>query len=229
MYLVTSATDFEMRPFAKACHSADRVQQLITGIGPVETAVRLYARLQGKAEGIRGVINFGVAGAYVHPDRENGPQILDICLAEKEVLGDFGVCLGSHVERFTGKELRVPDSFILDRDLRLQAGAVLDALGIPYFSGNFVTVNCGSATAARGTMLAVQYNGLCENMEGAAVARVCEEFSLPCLEIRCISNLVEDRDTSRWKLQKACRCSGETVARVVDYLLNRENMYSGSM
>ena len=41
-------------------------------------------------------------------------------------------------------------------------------------------------------------------MEGAAVARVCEKFSLPLLEIRCISNMVEDREVGRWKIQEAC-------------------------
>ena len=37
-------------------------------------------------------------------------------------------------------------------------------------------------------------------MEGAAVALACQQMSAPLLEIRGISNLVEDRDTSRWEL-----------------------------
>jgi futalosine hydrolase len=51
-------------------------------------------------------------------------------------------------------------------------------------------------------------------MEGAAVARVCKEFSLPCLEIRCISNMVEDRDQAKWQLQEACTQVGKAVATI---------------
>jgi futalosine hydrolase len=45
--------------------------------------------------------------------------------------------------------------------------------------------------------------GICENMEGAAVALACQQLSVPLLEVRGISNLVEDRDTSRWNLPLA--------------------------
>lgn len=217
MYLVTAATRFEMAPFLAACRQED-VQGLVTGVGPVETAVRLMALVPGLAEQLKGVINFGVGGAYVDPAGKPGAALLDICLAEKEVLGDFGVCLSDEIERITGKELEVPDTFVMDADMLASAVLALRAGKIPFRRGNFVTVSCTSGTAARGNSLARQYQGLCENMEGAAVARVCREFHLPCLEVRCISNLVEDRDTRRWKLKQACRCSGEAAARIVEYL-----------
>ena len=229
MYLVTSATQFEMQPFKDACLSIDRVQCLVTGIGPVETSVHLFSWLSGHAEQVKGVVNIGVAGAYIPSTSRQGPQLLDICLAEEEVLGDLGICLENDVERFVGKDLTVPDSFIMDRELIEKARTVLDSLGISHYSGTFVTVNCASGTAARGRLLADQYNGLCENMEGAAVTRVCREFSLPCLEVRCISNLVENRDPSRWKLQKACRHSGEVAAKIVDYLVNSDDNLPGGV
>jgi futalosine hydrolase len=40
-------------------------------------------------------------------------------------------------------------------------------------------------------------------MEGAAVAQVCEQYQVPFLELRGVSNLVEDRDLSRWDLEGA--------------------------
>ena len=71
-------------------------------------------------------------------------------------------------------------------------------------------------------MLAEQFQGLCENMEGAAVARVCAGFNLPCLELRCISNFVEDRNTGHWKMKEACRRAGTIAARVAGHLRNYE-------
>jgi futalosine hydrolase len=37
-------------------------------------------------------------------------------------------------------------------------------------------------------------------MEGAAVALTCEQLSVPLLELRGISNIVEDRDMRKWDL-----------------------------
>ncbi|MDW7773359.1 MAG: futalosine hydrolase [Desulfobulbaceae bacterium] len=217
MYLVTAATEYEMKPFLAACGS-EGFSHLLTGVGPLETAVRLSSRLHGHGENVAAVINFGVAGAYAHTGSP-GPGLLDICLAEREVMGDLGICLHDRIERLTGKELGVPDSFIMDHLMLREAGEVLRAERIAYYSGTFVTVNCASGTAERGAMLAMQHEGLCENMEGAAVARVCSAFALPCLEIRCISNMVEDRDTGRWQLQKACVRAARVTASVVRHLV----------
>ena len=106
----------------------------------------------------------------------------------------------------------------MDKLLVARAVEVLQAEHIDFSIGRFVTVSCTTGTAIRGAMMAKQYNAMCENMEGAAVARVCSEFNLPCLEVRCISNMVEDRDTTKWQLQKACRKCGKVAAAVVGRL-----------
>jgi len=218
MYLVTAATEYEMKPFLAHCAPAG-IPHLLTGIGPMETAVRLGAWLHRHGKNLAGVINFGVAGAYVQSGRQKGPGILDICVAEREVLGDLGVCLHDRIERFTAGELKVPDTFAAEPDLVKKMRKFFLDEKIPCFPGTFVTVNCASGTASRGNMLARQFGGLCENMEGAAVARVCSEFNLPWLEIRCISNVVEDRDTSRWQLQQACVRSAQVTAAFVGHLV----------
>ncbi|HHO47016.1 MAG TPA: futalosine hydrolase [Desulfobacteraceae bacterium] len=218
MVLVTAATDFEMQPFASACR-LDGVSRLVTGIGPVETAVNLFSRLSCSDGEIGAVINFGVAGAYIQETGDKSPQILDICLAEKEIFGDLGICLDDRIERIAGPGLSTPVSFPMDPRLLAQAEQALTAGNISCFRGNFVTVGCASGTAGRGRMLARLYRGMCENMEGAAVARVCREFGLPCIELRCISNLVEDRDRSRWRLRDACAKAAEAAALVAAHIV----------
>jgi len=66
--------------------------------------------------------------------------------------------------------------------------------------GAFVTVSTCTGTNAQALALAQRTGGLCENMEGAAVALACQQLSVPLLEVRGISNRVEDRDTRRWDL-----------------------------
>lgn len=207
---MTAATELEMQAFFDAGGGKSSVPCLITGIGPVETTLSLANILHKRPE-IDCVLNFGIAGAYLENDRSVRAGLLDLCLAEQEVFGDLGIQLADKVEPFRG-DLLVRDRFVLDPGLLLTAGRILGDAGIPYKQGTFITVNCASGTQRRGNQLGRQFRGLCENMEGAAVARVCEEFSLPCLEVRCISNMVEDRNREKWQLREACVHAGRAAA-----------------
>jgi futalosine hydrolase len=174
--------------------------------------VQLSLFLARSREKIDLVVDFGVAGAYV--GEENYPKLLDICLAEEEIFGDFGYCSEQNIKYFTAADfgnLR----FHLDRRWLKRAREILAEKKIPCRSGSFITVNCASASLHRGNMLQGQWNGLCENMEGASVARVCREFTLPCLEIRAVSNYVEDRDTDSWLLSEAAGKAAEAAYLIV--------------
>ncbi len=212
-FLVTAATDFEMQAYSAAGTSCS-CPTLITGIGPVETTLSLACWLKDHPGQVDRVLNFGIGGAYLH-NSGSGAAMLDICLAEQEVLGDLGICLNDHFERFSASGLQVPDNFAMDQTLLTRAGQVLAAAGIEYRTGVFVTVNSASGTRKRGEILAQEFNGLCENMEGAAVARVCQQFALPCLGVRCISNLVEDRNRENWQLPEAVQRVGQAAALIV--------------
>lgn len=209
--LIAAATEFELRAFDEAGGAAARVLRLITGIGPVETAHALTALLCRHAGQISAVINFGIAGAF--PD--SGAALLDICLAEQEVLGDLGLCLPERIERLAERGLVVKDSFVLDAGLRRTAEYALRQSDISCKTGTFVTVSCASGTEDRARRLGRQFQGLCENMEGAAAARVCEAFQLPCLELRCVSNIAGERDRHQWRLHEACLKAGHAAAIAV--------------
>ncbi|MGI6657220.1 MAG: futalosine hydrolase [Desulfobulbus sp.] len=217
MLLVTAATTFEMQALLQCLSGeADGFVPLVTGVGPVEAAMVVTAFMAVQPAGAppcRAVINFGVAGAYCQ--QQDHAELLDICLAEREILGDLGICHADRVESLDSPSLPVPTVFDLDPALLARARIVLDREGIVYRSGVFVTVSCTSGSRERGILLERQYQGLCENMEGAAVARVCRHFGAPLLEVRCISNLVEDRCPSHWRLREACARCGEVVARLV--------------
>lgn len=221
MYLLTAATDFEMQAYVKAGGSVEKTLQLVTGIGPVETALSLSCLLHEQQDRVDAVVNFGVAGAYPDNGIDLQAGMLDICLAELEVLGDLGICLQDGIERFCSGGLHVEDSFMLDPSLLAVAGRALDHAGIVNRCGTFVTVNCASGTRKRGQLLGREFAGLCENMEGAAIAMVCNRFGLPCLEVRCISNMVEDRNPENWQLKQACSRAGQAAAVIVNYCMQQ--------
>ena len=220
MYLIVAATPFELDPLLRACPPGVRFESFVCGVGPVEATLRLTALLARReavgAPRYRGVINIGVAGAYRLA--ENGANLLDLCLAEREVLGDLGICDETAIVSLRSDTLEILDTFALDGPLLAEAEAVLAGGRMACRRGTFVTVSCVSGTSRRGDLLARQHQGLCENMEGAAAARVCREFGLPFLELRCVSNLVEERDLRKWRLREACDRCGEAAALLLQGL-----------
>ncbi len=210
MYLLAAATEFELEPARKILGNRKDVSFLVTGVGPVETAFTLTLFLS-RNNNTTSVINFGAAGAYLH----GGLNLLDICLARKEVLADLGICLGDKILSFSGN-ISVEQDFDLENDFFIKALKILKDESRPVHTGTFLTVNCASGTSARGNHLQETHQAICENMEGAAMARVCRGFGLQCLEVRCISNMVEDRDVSKWRLKEACDLAGKTAAGIVE-------------
>jgi len=218
MIVAVAATQLEMAPFLLEAEMAGRSwPTLVTGVGPVETAVRLGRFLAAPPRRVTGVLQFGIGGAYLGDDPARQPQPLAVCLATSEVLGDFGIAYPDRMDYFP-EDFGGTERFALGSPLLSRAETILAAHGIACFSGNFVTVSGISATAARGRMLRDRWQGLCENMEGAAAARICREYGLPLVEMRVVSNMVEDRNTRNWQLKPACERAGMVAALLMKEL-----------
>lgn len=215
MILAFAATQIEMQPFlAELSADSSSCITLVTGVGPVETSVRLTRFLCTNTQPIRAAVNFGIGGAYLQPEGKKQPALLDICLAEQEVLGDLGICLPEGMDYFD-RSLTGELVFPMDGELFWRCRQFLDGLGTVCHSGSFITVGGISGTLRRGEMLRSRWQGLCENMEGAAAARVCREFAVPFLEIRAVSNFVEDRNPANWRLHEACRKAARAAALII--------------
>ena len=218
MHLVVAATQTEMDaygPIDQSC--SDTVEQLVSGVGPMESGITLSRFLERHHTKISTVVNFGIGGAYF-----SGPKcqldLLDICLAEREILGDFGVCYGDRVEPFNPGEFPAQSVFELDSTLLTTAQSALSGGKIDAAVGTFVTVNGASGFKARGDHFAGRYRAICENMEGAAVARACELFDLPMIEVRAISNRVEDRTDEPWPVAEAAARAAQAAKLIIKRL-----------
>ena len=222
MFLIAAATEIEMVPLQRLLEEANiRYPTLITGAGPVEAAVRMAVFLAARHKAITAVVNVGVAGGYiVDGGGDDGPKLLDLYLARTEAFGDLGICYPDRIdplpEHLTGRM-----RFQMDPNLLTHARRICVEHDIHVKTGDFITVAGASATRGRGNMFKERLQGCCEDMEGAAVARVCAEYSLPMLAIRCISNLVEDRDLTRWRLSEACAIAAQAAAVIIKNLSER--------
>ncbi|MEN8140546.1 MAG: futalosine hydrolase [Thermodesulfobacteriota bacterium] len=213
MILLVAATGAELQPAMNLLAGQAGVDFLESGVGLLETAVSVGERLD-KAPCPDLVLNFGVAGAYAAA----GLPLLHPCLASSEINGDFGICYGERHEP-------LPTS--LARNPLLTPGAIalaqcqdwLTAQGDDFSCCPFATVNGVSASQRRGDNLAQLTGACCENMEGAAVARQCLAHGVEWLELRVISNQVEDRDLSSWRLAEAIASSAAIAAGLCRHLL----------
>lgn len=179
---------------------------VISGIGTSNASAASALMAQLFAPDL--IITTGCCGAYPG----SGLIIGDIALATSEVFADEGVVtpegwqsleqIGIPLLEVNGK--RYFNEIPLSPRANAAAQEVAGRLGSdPIAAGRFLTVATCSGTNARGTELTDRFHGICENMEGAAVALMAARYGIECLELRGISNYVEDRDRTRWNIKLA--------------------------
>jgi futalosine hydrolase len=166
------------------------------------------------------VINTGCAGAYPG----SGLSIGNLAVASSEVLGDEGVVTADGWKdlHFMGLPSLVHDKRLYHNEIPLSRHAaekamrLADYCGVNLTRGRFVTVSTCSGTLQRGEALARHFSAITESMEGAAVAQVCLQYGVDCLEIRGISNLVVDRDMSAWDIPRAVESAQRFVLKYIE-------------
>lgn len=167
------------------------------------------------------VILFGIGGAYPH----SGLKIGDVAVAESENYAEEGVLVeeGWKSMEFTGFPLfrdgrDYYNTFPLDRKYMDLTVETLTKSGFNAYSGNFITVSQCSGTQDTGNILEKRFSGICENTEGAAVAHMCALYGKRLIELRSISNIVENRDMKKWNIPQAVSNCNKAVIELVKKL-----------
>ena len=183
----------------------------VAGIGTVNTASALTHEIDRERPDL--AIQIGIAGAYV----PSGLAIGAAAVASEEIYGDAGVLTpgGWRPMEAIGFPLVPGDPplfnrFPLDDALTRRAAEACGAA-----RGPFVTLSQCTGVRAVGDALCERFGAICENMEGAAAAHVCALYRIPFLEVRGISNRVEDRDPSRWDIPGATMAAHEALMKIL--------------
>ncbi len=214
--LVLAATPLEATLMGSS--AADLV---ITGIGAVNAAHALtqYLATQPRPSV---VIQTGIAGAYVPA----GIAVGSVVLADTEIYGDLGVltpegwqpmeAIGIPLVAATDEQPARFNYFPLDPQLVARAQAIGGSLIAR--TGKFLTLSIVTGVQILGDELHERFDAICESMEGAAAAQVCAIHGVPFLEVRGISNLVEDRDREKWRIKEAADAAQAVALRLVEQL-----------
>lgn len=194
--LVCVATDLESGILRPRLANFPDVRLVRTGVGPVNAAHAVtVAILQDKPAAI---LVCGVGGAY--PD--SGLRIGDVVSAEMECYGDLGAAGPQGFLDMKALGFAIVEDPQIYNDLPMQVFPTTRR-------AKFVTVSTCTGTDAAARAIAARTGGAVENMEGAAVAHVAHLHRIPVGEVRGISNIVTNRDTSAWRLQDAAAAAQE--------------------
>jgi len=212
--------DAGLRKVWQAEYLAKPICLALTGIGKVNAAIATTHLIERFKPAL--VVNTGCGGAY----SGSGLAVGDLAIATAEIYGDEGVLTvnGWHTLEIIGipsverKGNRYSNEFPLSMEQAVKVFRFATSLGLPVKRGKFITVSTCSGTSMRGEELEKRFGGICENMEGAAIAHTSLLYDTPFLEVRGISNMVEDRDISKWDIPRAV----EMAQRFLFSCLERE-------
>lgn len=202
--LICTATPFESSILRERLRDAAGIRIIHTGVGPVNAAHAVTLAIAKSKPAT--IIVCGVGGAYA----ASGLRVGDVACATVEIYGDLGAdSPGGFLDM---KALGFP--------LVTAPTQLFNEIPLQLFPAErraaFVTVSMCTGTTARADAIHARTGGAVENMEGAAVAHVAQLHRLPVGEIRGISNMVTDRDTSKWQLNEAAAAAQEALLKWVE-------------
>jgi futalosine hydrolase len=215
--LLVSATFFEIRPlldkFRLVGRSDDQlstyrfkntvIDVLIPGVGMVQTAYFLGRHLAQKTYNL--AINAGIAGTFNH-----SLPIGSVVNVIEDCVPELGAEDGDNFLSVFDLGLTEPDS------PPYKGGRLINDSLIPeVFSNLEVLMKLPKVTgitsnSVRGSIESISRikriaEADLESMEGAAFFFACLSAKVPCLQIRAVSNRVEERDKSQWNLDLALK------------------------
>jgi len=217
---IVSATPFEIAPTLQylqdnfegkdiGIFQKDKliVRTIITGVGMPLTALQLGLYLAKEQPDL--LINAGVAGAF-----KKDLALGDVVNIVSDCFGDLGV------EEADGSFTDLHKMGLINPDdAPFEKGILNNKNGdgfsfLPKATG--VTINKVHGFTPSISAFEKQYKVDVETMEGAAVFLACLQTEVNFLAIRSISNYVESRNRSAWKLDLAIDNLNTTLKQIIE-------------
>ena len=146
------------------------------------------------------VINAGICGSF-----NRNVKLGDVVNVNEDYFADLGA---EDDEKFLSiLELNLPGAYYVKNENPFKEAGVQN---MKQARGVTVNTTHGNETSIKKLGLRIQAD--VESMEGAAFLWACNQVKVTCLQLRAVSNYVEKRDRSKWKI-------AEAVASLNDHLL----------
>jgi futalosine hydrolase len=207
--LIVAATAAELDPCLPRIKATGGVDVLVTGVGMVATAVRCAQTLA--LQNYDFALNLGVCGSF-DPSLPPGAtvHVVSDCIAE------LGAEDGDRFLTVQELQLLGNDEFPF-RGGRLvndapPANVALRALQAVHG----ITVNTVHGDERSIDVVVRRFQPQVESMEGAAFMYACLVQGVPFAQVRAVSNIVERRNRTAWKLKDAIDNLSATAMTIID-------------
>ncbi|MDB5012873.1 MAG: futalosine hydrolase [Daejeonella sp.] len=210
--LLVVATQPEIAPFLSKYAKADKnyqviigshsVEVLITGAGMVATAFALGKHFVSNKYDL--AINVGIAGSF-----DFSLALGDVVLVNEDVFADHGAEDGDNflsIDEMGFGESRQMPIHTGTENLKTYGFKKVKAITVNKVHGNEYSIE----------KVIARVSPQIESMEGAAFFYACNKSSMPCIQIRSISNYVERRNREKWNIGLAIKTLNEALIKLLE-------------
>lgn len=157
------------------------------------------------------VIQVGIAGAF------DEKLLGKVVVVKEEFLGDLGVEENGVFNDVFDLQLEKPTDYpFVKRRLPNTSLDFYNLLQLQTVTG--VTVNEVTTRPDRIKLLKKKYKAEVESMEGAALHYVGLQTETPVIQLRAISNVIGERDKSKWRIDEALQQLTNTTLKYLNRL-----------
>ena len=204
--LIVAAAKLEIAPFLATNHKAD---VLITGVGIPATIFHLNQKLSQAKYDL--VIQAGIAGTI-----KESFQKTAVFAIESDVFADIGVDEKGNFKTLFELGFMDENEFPYKSGWLKNEQDLIKKLNLPVVKA--ITVNRITDDKNYLKKLFEKFNADIESMEGAAFHYVCLLRKANFVQIRSISNIVGERDKTKWKMNEAIASLNNELEKLIQQL-----------
>ncbi|MDQ2718755.1 MAG: futalosine hydrolase [Bacteroidota bacterium] len=204
--LVVAATKLEIEPFLKKNNKAD---VLITGVGVPATVFHLTKKLISKNYDF--VFQAGIAGTF-----NDSINLKDVVLVREDTFGDLGINENGNFKTLFEASFSDKNDFPYTNGWLVNNDSFFEKKIYPFVKA--ITVNKITNDHLQIKNMQQKFSAQIESMEGAAFHYVCLQQKINFLQLRAISNIVGERDKTKWQIKNAVNNLNEELIKIIDNL-----------
>ncbi len=202
--LIVAATKLEIAPFLATKPASD---VLITGVGIPATIFSLNQKLAAAKYDL--VIQAGIAGTFNETFESN-----EISIIEEDTFADIGADEKGNFRTIFEMGLAYENEFPYKSGWLKNETEVLKKIKLT--RAKAITVNRVTDDKSQVKKLADKFHADLESMEGAAFHYVCLQHNINFLQLRSISNVVGERDKTKWKMKEAIDALNNELQKLIE-------------
>ncbi|MEO8569442.1 MAG: futalosine hydrolase [Ginsengibacter sp.] len=201
--LIVAATELEIASFLTTNHKAD---VLITGVGIPATIFNLNQKLSQAKYDL--VIQAGIAGTFKEPFEKT-----TVFAIESDIFADIGVDEKGNFKTIFELGFMDENEFPYKSGWLKNEQELIKKLNLPLVKA--ITVNRITDDKSYLKKLFEKFSADIESMEGAAFHYVCLLRKVNFVQIRSISNIVGERDKTKWKMKEAIASLNNELEKLI--------------